>query len=57
MDKITWTVSDSPEPKRKVPYTLKQRVTDSMTDNQKEGVKLWNLMIDVLKENSLMEEK
>lgn len=60
MEEVQWTVGrrqDGEDPRRKVPYTPKQRTTDSMTDGQKEGVKLWNLMVDVLKENGLMEDK
>ncbi|CAM4098165.1 hypothetical protein L1N85_10700 [Paenibacillus alkaliterrae] len=59
MEEITWTVSNggSSEPKHKVPYTAKQRVKDSMSESEKQGIERWNAMIDALKENNLMEDK
>lgn len=44
-------------PKRKAPYATKQRIKDEMTPAQKNGVAQWNIMIDILKENGLMEER
>jgi hypothetical protein len=46
-----------PTPRRKAPYASKQRLKEDMTASQKNGVTQWNTMIDVLKENGLMEEK
>lgn len=63
MDNITWTIT---EPngnvtvqgnKAKVPYVALQRTNDKMTDSQKEGVRVWNLMVRTLQENGLMEER
>jgi hypothetical protein len=64
MSKITWTVSEpgdggyqSTGPKRKAKYAAKQRMKDDMSESQKNGIIQWNDMIDVLRENGLLEEK
>lgn len=46
-----------PTPKRKVPHTKRQRVKEGMEQAQINGIKQWNLMIDVLEENGLMESE
>lgn len=48
------TVKETPE---KIPHIKSQRVTANMTESQKEGVRLWNLMQSTLLNNSLMETK
>jgi hypothetical protein len=62
-EEITWTVTESSgEVKKvgnvnKIPYVATQRQNDKMTDSQKEGVRVWNLMVQTLRDNGLMEEK
>lgn len=63
-DEVTWTVTEaSGEVKKvgkqpdKVPYVALQRANDKMSDSQKEGVRVWNLMVNTLRENNLMEDK
>ena len=51
IEAITQTVT----PKRKAPRASKRPIKDDMTTAQKNGVIQWNLMIDILKENELME--
>jgi len=51
------SVPPTSAPKRKVPHIAKQRKKDDMTDAAKRGIDQWNLMIDVLKENNLMEDQ
>lgn len=41
----------------KIPYVPSQRMGDKMSDAQKEGVRVWNLMRQTLIDNGLMEEK
>ncbi|WP_172455486.1 hypothetical protein [Paenibacillus sp. BIHB 4019] len=45
------------KPKRKAPYTPKHRITKDMEDSQRAGSERWNLFVDILQENGLMEEK
>jgi hypothetical protein len=59
---IKWTVGgggDSAPSSQggKIPYVAPQRVTDKTTDSQKEGIRIWNLMVKTLRDNNLMEEK
>ena len=42
---------------KKIPYVPQQKSSDDMTDAQKEGVRVWNLMRKTLLDNGLMEEK
>jgi len=42
---------------KKIPYVPQQKTSDDMTDAQKEGVRVWNLMRKTLLDNGLMEEK
>lgn len=42
---------------KKIPYIPTQRNRDGMTSAEKEGVRLWNLMVTTLRENGLMEDK
>lgn len=51
---IVNTVTEAPE---KIPHIKSQRVSANMTDSQKEGVRLWNLMQSTLINNNLMEPK
>lgn len=56
----TWGVSSSAKEnpgKTKIPYVALQRANDKMTDSQKEGVRVWNLMVETLQDNGLMEKK
>lgn len=59
----TWGASPSPQSKsgeitkEKIPYVAAQRTNDKMSDSQKEGVRVWNLMVSTLRENGLMEDK
>ncbi len=41
----------------KIPYIPSQRITDKMTDDQKRGVQMWNMMRQALLDNGLMETK
>lgn len=62
-EEITWTVTESSgEVKKvgnitKVPYVPLQRVNDKMPDDQKEGIRLWNMMVNTLRDNGLMDDK
>jgi len=49
--------SPSTAPKRKVPYTQKYRIKEDTPVDQRKTMELINLMIDVLKENGLMEDR
>lgn len=53
---------ENPQPKdsrkqEKIKYTPSQRINDKMSDDQKRGVQMWNLMRQTLLDNGLMEEK
>jgi len=61
---VTWTVTEpTGEVKRvgkqskKIPYVALQRANDKMTESQKEGIRVWNQMVNTLRENDLMEDK
>lgn len=41
----------------KIPYVALQRQNDKMTDSQKEGVRVWNMMVTRLRELGEMEDK
>jgi len=41
----------------KIPYVALQRANDNMTESQKEGVRVWNLMVKTLRDSGLMEDK
>ncbi|MDQ0062383.1 hypothetical protein [Paenibacillus harenae] len=43
--------------KRKAPYTEKQKATKEMNEGQRKFVEHWNLFVDILQENGLMEDK
>lgn len=43
--------------RKKAPYTDKQKITKDMSESQKKGAELWNLFIEILQENGLMEER
>jgi len=45
------------KPIEKHPYVALQRMNDKMTESQKEGVRVWNSMVNKLREAGLMEEK
>lgn len=45
------------EQKNKLPYVALQRIKSDMTDSQKRGAEIWNLMVNTLIENDLMHEK
>ena len=58
---MPWTVGErgtvTPKiPTRKVPYTSKYRIKEDTPADQRKTMELINLMIDVLKENGLMED-
>lgn len=59
--KVEWTVGGGGEQpaasKRKVPYTSKYRIKEDTPADQRKTMEHWNLMVDVLKENGLMDEK
>lgn len=64
MEEITWTITEpSGEVKKtgkkveKIPYVALQRTNDKMTESQKEGVRVWNQMVQTLRDAGLMEEK
>lgn len=42
---------------QKIPYVALQRANDKMTESQKEGVRVWNAMVNTLREAGLMEDK
>jgi hypothetical protein len=43
--------------RRKAPYTAKHKITKEMDESQRAGSERWNLFIDILQENGLMEER
>lgn len=43
--------------KRKAPYTDKHKITKEMDTSQRAGSERWNLFIEILQENGLMENK
>lgn len=45
------------KPVEKVPYVATQRVKADMADSQKRGIETWNMMVQALKNNGLMEDK
>ncbi|WP_171056176.1 hypothetical protein [Paenibacillus sinopodophylli] len=49
--------SGTGEPKRKAPFTAKHKITNTMDEAQRAGSERWNLFIDILNENGLMEGK
>jgi hypothetical protein len=51
IEAITQTVT----PKRKAPRASRRPIKEDMNTAQKNGVIQWNLMVDILKENGLME--
>ncbi|MBY9081200.1 hypothetical protein KIH86_23925 [Paenibacillus sp. HN-1] len=51
----TWVGADAPS--KKIQHIALQRTNDKMDAAAKEGVKLWNLMVNTLRDNGLMEEK
>jgi len=53
MQKAEWGVPT----KERVEYIPLTRSSDKMNDEQKESVRLWNLMVKTLRDNGLMEEK
>jgi uncharacterized protein YycO len=63
MDEVKWTVTESSGEVTvtgnsvKIPYVALQRQNDNMTESQKEGVRVWNLMVKTLRDNSLIEDK
>lgn len=62
MSDVQWTVGGgghaAPEPQsNKIPFVALQRSNDKMTDSQKEGVRVWNAMVQALRDNGLMEDK
>lgn len=42
---------------QKIPYVALQRANEKMTESQKEGVRVWNAMVNTLREAGLMEDK
>lgn len=51
----TWVGATSS--KKKIQHIPSQRTNDKMDAAAKEGVKLWNLMVNTLRDNGLMEDK
>lgn len=43
--------------KTKIPHVALQRAKEGMSEAQKEGIKVWNLMVKTLRDNELMEDK
>lgn len=42
---------------KKIPHVEAQKITDKMTNAQKEGIRVWNEMRDALLQANLMEKK
>ncbi|MOA67090.1 hypothetical protein D3C78_1941080 [compost metagenome] len=61
MSDVKWTVVEPSgavtRTSKKIPYVATQRMNDKMDNSQKEGVRVWNLMVNTLRENGLMEDK
>lgn len=62
MSDVQWTVTEqngsvSRPNAKKVQYVALQRTSDKMDNSQKEGVRVWNEMVQALRDNGLMEEK
>ncbi|WP_157764415.1 hypothetical protein [Paenibacillus riograndensis] len=56
MSEMKWTVGKMVG-STKIQHIPLQRTNDKMDAAGKEGVKLWNLMVNTLRDNGLMEEK
>lgn len=56
MQKSQWGEA-SAQNKRKAPFTAKHKITADMDESQRAGSERWNLFIDILQENGLMEDK
>lgn len=58
-DEIKWSVGNGGDgsQKRKAKYADIQQVTDKMSKGQIAGVNQWNDMVQILRENGLMEDK
>lgn len=54
MSEVKWTVGRVGEPTEKIEYI---QMTRSTSDNDKESVRMWNLMRKTLLDNGLMKDK
>lgn len=54
MSEVKWTVGRVGDPAEKIEYI---QMTRSTSDNDKESVRMWNLMRKTLLDNGLMREK
>lgn len=58
MPELEWKVGTrGGTAKEKIQYIPLQRQSEKMDAAAKEGVKLWNLMVNTLRDNGLMEDK
>lgn len=57
MDKIKWEVGGGKSTGEKIQHIPTLRNNPNSTDKEKESVRLWNVMVNTLRENGLMKEK
>ena len=57
MDKIKWEVGGPQAGGKKVQHIPALRNNPNSSDKEKESVRLWNIMVNALRENGLMKEK
>ncbi len=58
MKDVKWTVGSlSSRPSQKIEYIPLMKNSPKSSDEEKESVRLWNLMVHTLRENGLMKEK
>lgn len=43
--------------RKQIQYVPLQKNSESMNNSEKEGVKVWNLMVNTLREHGLMKDK
>jgi hypothetical protein len=57
-DEIKWSVGSSGgNSGQKIQYIPLKRSSDKLSDVEKEENKLWNLMVNTLRNNGMMEDK
>lgn len=56
MDEVKWKVG-SVSTSKKIEYIPLMRNNPKSSNEEKESVRLWNLMVNTLRENGLMKEK
>lgn len=58
MSEVKWTIgSVSAQSSKKIEHIPLVKNNPKGTDEEKESVRLWNLMVNTLRENGMMKEK